>query len=312
MIYLKRCLFGILWIGFQLATAQAQSTYPLSKDSKRILFIGNSITYAAHYVDFTVAALYLENPGGKMEAINVGLPSEMASGLSEPGHAGGRFPRPNLHDRLERTLEEIKPDLVISCYGMNDGIYMPLDEERFARFREGIQRLHEAATQRSIPIIHLTPPIFDPKKDPAYAEVLDTYSEWLLSQRMNAQWQVIDLHFPMKEYLLAERKTNPDFFLAEDAVHPNETGHWIMAQSLLEGLGLPEAKRKASPDTYFDTKASGQEVLALVKKDQSLTKDAWLTHIGHDRPGMKEGVPLKQATKESKKNRKEIRRLSNL
>lgn len=306
---MKGNLIFVFWIAI-LGPLQAQQSYSLSKGTKRVLFIGNSITYAAHYVDFTVAALYLENPGSKMEAINVGLPSETASGLSEPGHAGGSFPRPNLHDRLERILSEVDPDVVISCYGMNDGIYLPLDEERFVRFREGIQRLHAEVTQRSIPIIHLTPPVFDPKKDPAYAEVLDTYSQWLLSQRQESQWQVIDLHFPMKEYLLTERKTNPDFVLAEDAIHPNQTGHWIMAQSLLDGLGLPEAKRKVSSAAYFEAKASGLEILELVKRYQSLTKDAWLTHIGHNRPGMKEGVPLKQATEESKKIRKQIRKLS--
>ncbi|WP_342450729.1 SGNH/GDSL hydrolase family protein [Lunatimonas salinarum] len=306
---MKRHLVILVLTGLLVGAVQAQTSYPIRKEAKRVLFIGNSITYAAHYVDFTIAAFYLENPGTKMEAINVGLPSETASGLSEPGHAGGRFPRPYLHDRLERILEKVKPDVVVSCYGMNDGIYLPLDEERFARYREGIERLHAAVTQRSIPIIHLTPPIFDPKKDPAYAEVLDTYSEWLISQRKNSQWQVIDLHFPMKEHLIAKRQTNPDFFLAEDAVHPNEIGHWIMAQALLDGLGFPEAKNMASPDAYFDSKPSGQDVLALVKAAQSLTKDAWLTHIGHDRPGMKAGVPLKQATKESNKLRKEIRKL---
>ena len=50
--------------------------------------------------------------------------------MSEEGHAGGKFPRPDLHERLDRALPKTKPDLVFACYGMNDGIYLPLDEAR--------------------------------------------------------------------------------------------------------------------------------------------------------------------------------------
>ena len=78
-------------------------------------------------------------PGRTIEFINVGLPSETVSGLSEEGHAGGQFPRPDLHERLGRVLEQIRPDLVFACYGMNDGIYLPFNEERFeVQTRDGM------------------------------------------------------------------------------------------------------------------------------------------------------------------------------
>ena len=51
-----------------------------------------------------------------------------AESLSEPGHAGGAFPRPELYERLERVLERAKPDLIVACYGMNDGIYHPFTQ----------------------------------------------------------------------------------------------------------------------------------------------------------------------------------------
>ena len=64
-------------------------------------------------------------PERQIEFINAGLPTETVSGLSEEGHAGGSFPRPDLHERLERVLPATRPDVVIACYGMNDGIYLP-------------------------------------------------------------------------------------------------------------------------------------------------------------------------------------------
>src|SRR2546425_2764856 len=42
--------------------------------------------------------------GRQIEFLNLGLPSETVSGLSEEGHAGGQFPRPDLLERLARVL----------------------------------------------------------------------------------------------------------------------------------------------------------------------------------------------------------------
>src|SRR6266550_8676496 len=114
---------------------------------KRVIFLGDSITYSGGYVTLVEAYFVTRYPGRTIEFINVGLPSETVSGLSEEGHAGGQFPRPDLHERLRRVIEQTKPDLVFACYGMNDGIYLPLNEERFAKFRKGMIWLHKQVTK---------------------------------------------------------------------------------------------------------------------------------------------------------------------
>ena len=107
---------------------------------------------------------------------------------------------------------------------MNDGIYYPLGEERFQKFQEGIRWLREQVAKSGAKIIHLTPPTFDPvpikaKTLPAglseyrkpyegYNEVLDRYSEWLVSQRTNG-WIVIDVHTPMNKFLAEHRRESP-------------------------------------------------------------------------------------------------------
>src|SRR5215203_1563656 len=105
---------------------------------RRVLVLGDSITHSGQYVEFIEAYFVTRFPDRHIEFINVGLPSETVSGLSEPGHAGGQFPRPDLHERLDRVLEKTKPDTVIACYGMNDGIYLPFSAERFGAFTNGI------------------------------------------------------------------------------------------------------------------------------------------------------------------------------
>src|SRR2546423_15385360 len=86
-----------------------------------IIFLGDSITYSGQYIDDLQMALRNFPKGAELEFLDLGLPSETVSGLTEPGHANGAFPRPNLHDRLQRLLELTRPDLVIACYGMDDG-----------------------------------------------------------------------------------------------------------------------------------------------------------------------------------------------
>lgn len=283
--------------------------------SRRVVFLGDSITYAGEWLEFLETCLRLQSPDAAFDFINLGLPSETVSGLSEPGHAGGAFPRPDLHERLDRVLTKAKPDLIVACYGMNDGIYHPFSEERFAKFQDGIRRLREKAASAGVKVIHLTPPTFDPvplqgRTLPAgrdeyrlpyegYNEVLDRYSEWLLAQRGQG-WDVVDVHGPMNRFLAERRVNAPGFLLAGDGVHANTQGHWLMARAFLRHLGVPDA---ALAEDTFDqavrTDARAAEVLALVSNRQRIRKDAWLTDIGHLRPGMAHGKPLAEAEAEA-------------
>jgi len=272
--------------------------------AKRILFLGDSITYSGGYIASLEAASIAQYPDRKTEYLNLGLPSETVSGLSEPGHAGGAFPRPDLHERLERVLDQTQPDLVIACYGMNDGIYYPLGDDRFEAFRSGMTRLHDAVVQRGSQIIHLTPAYFDalPIRDrllPAgrdeyrqpyegYDDVLETYAQWLLDQRERG-WQVYDVHAAMKQAVLEARKTNPTFTFAGDGVHPNAAGQVVIAGPLAKAWGL-RIQDDGSPDH-----AQGKKILALVAKRQEILKHAWLTKTKHVRPGIPAGQPIDAA-----------------
>ncbi len=211
--------------------------YPIPESTKRIVFLGNSITYNGKFVSYIDAYLTLRYPNRQLEIINVGLPSETVSSLSESNHAEGRFPRPDLRERLSRVLDQLKPDLVIANYGMNDGIYLPFDEARFDAFQKGMMWLHEEVELFGSEIIHVTPPVYDERKGAAYANVLDIYSDWLLSLRYTHDWKVIDLHWPMRKELEDQRELNAEFAFAKDGIHPEESGHFLMAKTILQGLG---------------------------------------------------------------------------
>jgi lysophospholipase L1-like esterase len=282
----------------------------------RIVFLGNSITYAGNYITDIEAYFITHYPQKQYEFINMGLPSETVSGLSEPGHADGKFPRPDLHERLERVLTLTKPDLIFICYGMNDGIYLPLDEVRFQKFKDGLIDVHSRVAQTGARIIHLTPPYYDELKGgkKGYAATLDAYSDWVLAQQKNAGWEVIDVHYPMKKFTEEHRKTDSAFgiaafALAEDGVHPGEAGHWMMAKQILQYLG--ENAVDKAPDIHAALAAvpHGEDILKLVAQRQSMMKDAWLTAAGHKRPFMNIGLPLNEAKEKYDTIEKQIRTL---
>ncbi|MFN7805793.1 MAG: hypothetical protein ACK5TO_17375, partial [Planctomycetaceae bacterium] len=82
-----------------------QSLTDMVWNARRILFLGDSITAAGPAVANFDAWLLTQKRPRIPEVINAGLPSETVSGLSEEGHAGGQFPRPDLAERLERVLK---------------------------------------------------------------------------------------------------------------------------------------------------------------------------------------------------------------
>ena len=248
------------------------------------------------------------------ELINLGLPSETCSGLSEPDHP---FPRPDVHERLDRVLTKAKPDLVVACYGMNDGIYFPFSEERFGEYKRGINRIIETVTDRGARLILMTPPPFDPlpfrqqgKLLPDgqekyawfaiyenYDDVIRRYAAWILEQSEHVE-MVIDLHGPMEHFMNEKRKTDPNFVMSNDGVHLNAAGHRILARAILDAW---DVKGDQTPS---------DRLIELIGQRQELLHAAWLSHVGHKRPGVKAGSPLLEANQVAAKIEVEISKLS--
>jgi lysophospholipase L1-like esterase len=293
---------------------------------RRVVFLGDSITYSGQYVEYIEAYLRIGQPTLRCEFLNLGLPSETVSGLSEPGHAGGAFPRPDLHERLDRVLEQTRPDLIVACYGMNDGIYHPFSRERFEKYRDGMRRLRERAAAIGAKVLHVTPPVFDPEpirsrtlpaglaeyRQPyeGYDDVLGRYSEWLLARKADG-WDVLDDHGPMKRYLAEARRRDPTYRLADDGVHVNATGHWLIARGILRHWGVQDRQvlEAVNGEKVLADRPHGLAILKLVQQEQRVLKDAWLTSTGHKRPGMKRGLPLEEAQRQAQSIDAEIRTL---
>ncbi len=241
---------------------------------KRVVFLGDSITQAGGYVTFFDYYLEKLYPQQSFEIYGLGLASETLSGLSEDNHAGGKFPRPCLFERLPRLLERVKPEIVFACYGINDGIYQPLDAERFTAFQDGVQRLISQCKMAGVQQIYLvTPPIYDMEAKPGefnYDDVMTKYAAWEKSLDMDGV-EVIDLHTAMRK--ARDARTEP---FSKDRVHPGAEGHLLMAQTILISLGvsLPEESL---------TEIKADPLYQQVDKLRRHRSSRWMNHIGYTR-----------------------------
>jgi lysophospholipase L1-like esterase len=257
----------------------------------RVAILGDSITHDGRWATRVEAALRSSPEFAKAEIVNFGLSSETVSGLSEPNHAGGKFPRPCLHERLDRILDAYQPTLVLACYGMNDGIYLPPDALRFRAYRDGIEKLKTTVEKHGAQIIFITPPLHDadhPSDDPNRYDLVLEFYRYYLASRPAIGWQVIDIRPDLKQAVAAEKSRNPQFIYAKDNVHPGEEGHHFIADSIIRQLWailkLPGAPKLPDDDA-----------LAILRRRSDLLKLAWLTKTRHTRPGVPAGLPLDQA-----------------
>ena len=279
----------ILLISSSLFFAQDYQNILLS--GKQILILGDSITMDGTYVSFM--EYYLESlyPDKKFNIISIGLGGETTCGLTEPGH----FKRPCIFSRLDSALSKIKPKLVFACYGMNDGLYNPQSRKRFQAYKDGILKLIKKIKATGAKVIILTPTVFDPLRIPQkvlgdnekgytyskpyykYDNVLADYSKWIMSLKIK-DVQTIDLHSPMKKYLLKRHKEDPKFFISKDGIHPTAFGHLFMTKIILDKIGIPVRIKNLDNEFKRDT---SDTLFKLINKQRQIRSKGWLDYIGY-------------------------------
>jgi lysophospholipase L1-like esterase len=266
------------------------------------LFLGDSNTYAGEYIAVLDALLRAGQMPGEQsppQLLNLGVPSETASGLSEVDHP---FKRPCVHERLDKVLRMLQPTVVFVCYGMNDGIYQPPSAENLLAYQRGMLELvQKIRTRTDALVICLTPPIFEPEPVAArgklgpsdtgrfayfapagnYNETLRQQANWCMQNEFEADL-VIDLHTMLENAKQQRQQTEPEFHYSTDGIHFGSAAHRLVAESIARELGAPGDLLQLVNEELVD--ASKRHVL--------LRRDAYLSATGKNRPGLPAGLPI--------------------
>ena len=300
-----KTLLPILLPALALIAPSAPAQSPGERTGPTILFLGDSITAAGHYVDDIETYLLLRQRDALPRLVALGLGSETVTGLTEQDHP---FPRPDVHDRLDDVLKRVQPDVVVACYGMNDGIYHPFGEKRFAAYQAGVRKLISKVHASGATVTLLTPPPYAgsviPRSGPKegepfgyktpyeqYDDVLRRYGEWILTLADEEGVDAIDVRTPMLPHLAAE-------YSGRDPIHPNRTGHEIMAEAVLRHWGHETNNRII--ETGVSALANDEQwrkLRTLVAQRRRVHDVTLLWDVGHTRPGRAPKITMDEAQK---------------
>jgi len=196
-------------------------------DRETIVFYGDSITEQNLYSAYLETFLITRFPQKDLAIYNFGWSGDTAKG------GAGRF---------LRDAGRVKPSLVFVNFGMNDGGYM--------RYEDWIGESYIAAQRRMAGIVRKSgarlvwftqSPVDCHEKNvpgwcPGYNGTLERMAGMLKSLGAETGVQVIDLFSPMLAILESAKRETPGSTFIPDSIHPDETGHMVMAYCALKAM----------------------------------------------------------------------------
>lgn len=243
-----------------------------------VVFYGDSITDQRLYTTYVETFVVTRYPKLPVKFVHSGWGGDRVTG-------GGGGP---IDDRLKRDVLAYKPTVMTIMLGMNDGRYRAFDDGIFRDFTDGYEHILKVMKDGD-PTARITlidpSPYDDVTRTPlfpgGYNAVLLKYGDYLRTLAQKDNLDFADLNTRLVKAL--ERAYTADPAMAQkivpDRVHPNRSGHLLMAASLLEAWGAtPEvttveidaASGKASA---HNAAVSGVEVngaLRWTEKDEAL------------------------------------------
>lgn len=199
----------------------------------RVAIIGDSITEQKLYSRF-IETYLLGCTGRKdIKCFQFGWSGETAQGFS---------------GRLENDLSVFNPTVATTCYGMNDGRYVPYDPAIGANYEKWMRAVLEGLKKVGVTnIVAGSPGAVDTRWFVKPGATADQYNDNLahlrdIDKTLAAEYHAAfaEVHDEMiKAMSAAKAKLGPDYDVCgRDGVHPGPNGHLLMAAAFLKGLGL--------------------------------------------------------------------------
>ena len=222
-------LAALILMPVLLAVSVSACAKPMVEKGDRIIIVGDSITEQKQYSKFIEDYLTVCVPRLDLWVFQLGWSGETAGGFVR---------------RINQDLFPLKPDVITTCYGMNDGRYRAYEEGIGKEYRAQMQRILDAAREAGATVVVGAPGVVDTKtwRGPA-----DVYNDNLAHLRdiardlaKNADMPFADVHDAMMDVMKrAKAAYGEDYHVAgRDGVHPVPNGHLVMAYAFLKAMGF--------------------------------------------------------------------------
>ncbi|TWT62655.1 SGNH/GDSL hydrolase family protein [Rubinisphaera italica] len=229
---MKHILAGLALVVGALSGVVSAET-PVLEKGDRLAIIGDSITEQKLYSKFIETYLLACYPELEIQTFQFGWGGERA-----PGFAA----------RMENDLVPWTPDVVTTCYGMNDGSYREYTEQIGKTYEEGMRRIIDRMQKAGATIVVGSPGVVDsftwqrgnPEFDQVYNDNLKHLGQIANELAKESKSPHADVFGEMmKSMKAAKAELGEEYPVAGgDGVHPGANGHLLMAYAFLKALGL--------------------------------------------------------------------------
>ncbi|HLX65301.1 MAG TPA: SGNH/GDSL hydrolase family protein [Planctomycetota bacterium] len=210
---------------------------PVLKEGQRVAVVGDSITEQKQYSKFI--ELYLTGclPQLNLHVIQLGWGGETAAGFAR---------------RMENDLMPYHPNVVTTCYGMNDGGYRKFDDGIGKNYETPMRDILTRLKKAEAVVVVGGPGAVDSRffrfnKDEPVTAMSVTYNDNLkhldeIAKKLAVEFGFnhANVHDLMAEAQIeAKKKFGPDYDVCgHDGVHPGPNGHLLMAYAFLKAMGI--------------------------------------------------------------------------
>jgi lysophospholipase L1-like esterase len=202
------------------------------EDGDHFVFLGDSITHQCLYTQYVEDFFFTRFPGKRIHFHNAGVGGDRAN---------------NALARFDKDVAAYKPKYVTVLLGMNDGSYDSFKQDIFDTYQTDMSTLLDRIAQSGAQAILMTPTMHDARaarlanktkepRDTYYNGVLALFGMWLQEQAQVRGLGFVNLHTPLCNLTLEQRRTDPNWTMIKDAVHPGPAGQFVMASTLITDL----------------------------------------------------------------------------
>ena len=204
-------------------------------DGDRVALIGNTFIEREQNYSYLETLLRMHWPDRKITFRNLGWSGDTVFGESRAIHGEMKGP-----DRLNALVHELKPTVILICYGEVESYE---GEAGVGRFRLGLNQLLDKLKDLHSQIV-----LLGPTKHEGYAAAqnptLRVYADAIRTVARERRMVFVDLFDVTGEGL------------TENGVHLTQCGYWRAAAAIVEGLGISAANPLPPPGKKIDNPAA--------------------------------------------------------
>jgi len=223
-----------------------------------VAICGDSITEQKQYSVFMEDYFLMCQPAMGLRSAQFGWSGEQAQGFNA---------------RIGSDVLPFKPTVATTCYGMNDGHYMAMQQATGDTYRQYMTAAVEKLKAGGVRTIIVGSPgcvdgaAFANPKTTAdeYNQTLDALAGIAQDVAQKEGVGFADVHTPMMDVMAKSKAAYGDSYqlVAGGGVHPNNNGHLVMAYAFLKALGCDGAIGTITVDLGAGTAEGtpGQKIL---------------------------------------------------